>query len=380
VAVGPEPWTWNAIFDKLLQELASKLLNNQQEAYFDTVERHIRLHLRPRIGKQVAHETTPADLERLWLDLLDMQLAPKYVTTIRGTLSLATSAAHGWEVLDRNVVALSPVPGRAGEVGRRKRTQIIPFTPQEAARIRCWLVDNWQTRSQNALVLLCSLETGARRAETLGLRWSGVDFERGTLSYVEQVKRLKGGTLVLRPLKTIESERTISVSPLLLKQLQIHRAAVGGIGDQLVFCHNDGRMRNPDKVNDFVSRHLPWEKDIGLSRRPQPHLLRHTHASLLIYAGESIPSVADRLGHSISTTTLAIYAHAVKAERDKTASVWDRMMEESGAVDLGTRSEANARAGVGLPTGSVRVDPFHHDDEGVGLSSRCDPPSRPIPR
>ena len=92
-------------------------------------------------------------------------------------------------------------------------------------------------------------------------------------------------------------------------------------------------MRNPDKVNDFVSRHLPWETQIGLSRRPQPHLLRHTHASLLIYAGESIPSVAERLGHSISTTTLAIYAHAVKAEKDKTASVWDRMMEEGGAVD-----------------------------------------------
>jgi integrase len=333
VDAGPAPWTWNAIFDRLLNELASKLLQNEQEAYFDTVERHIRLHLRPRIGRQIAHETTPADLERLWLDLLAVPCAPKYVTTIRGTLSLATSAAHKWEVLDRNVVALSPVPGRAGEVGRRKRTHVVPLTPQEASRIRRWLVDNWQLRSQNALVLLCSLETGARRAETLGLRWSGVDFDRGTLTYVQQVKRLKGGTLVLRPLKTIESERTISVSPLLLEQLRIHRAAVGGIGDRLVFCHEDGRMRNPDKVNDFVSRHLPWETQIGLSRRPQPHLLRHTHASLLIYAGESIPSVAERLGHSISTTTLAIYAHAVKAEKDKTASVWDRMMEEGGAVD-----------------------------------------------
>jgi len=334
VAIGSAPWTWDAIFDQLLDELTTTLLENEQEAYFDTIERHIRLHLRPRLGKQVARETKPEDLERLWRDLLAAPHAAKYVTTIRGTLSLATSAALRWGVLERNVVAIARVPGRAGEVGRRKKTHVIPLTPQEAARIRLWLVDNWQRRSQNALVLLCSLETGARRAETLGLRWSGVDLDRGTLTYVEQVKRLKGGRLVLRPLKTIESERTISASPLLLEQLRIHRAAVGGTGEQLVFCHADGRMRNPDKVNDFVSRHLPWETEIGLSRRPQPHLLRHTHASLLIYAGEDIPNVAERLGHSISTTTLEIYAHAVKGRTDKTAAAWERVMAEGEAADL----------------------------------------------
>lgn len=33
------------------------------------------------------------------------------------------------------------------------------------------------------------------------------------------------------------------------------------------------------------------------------HSLRHTHASLLLFAGVSIASVANRLGHSSMTTT-----------------------------------------------------------------------------
>jgi len=42
------------------------------------------------------------------------------------------------------------------------------------------------------------------------------------------------------------------------------------------------------------------------------HSLRHTHASLLIYAGVSIASVAKRLGHANTTTTQETYLHIVK--------------------------------------------------------------------
>jgi integrase len=42
------------------------------------------------------------------------------------------------------------------------------------------------------------------------------------------------------------------------------------------------------------------------------HCLRHTHASLLIFAGVSIASIAKRLGHSSVSTTQETYLHIIK--------------------------------------------------------------------
>ena len=42
------------------------------------------------------------------------------------------------------------------------------------------------------------------------------------------------------------------------------------------------------------------------------HGLRHTHASLLLFAGVSIASVARRLGHASMTTTQRTYLHIIQ--------------------------------------------------------------------
>ena len=42
------------------------------------------------------------------------------------------------------------------------------------------------------------------------------------------------------------------------------------------------------------------------------HGLRHTHASLLLFAGVSVASVAKRLGHSSMTTTQKVYLHVIQ--------------------------------------------------------------------
>ena len=42
------------------------------------------------------------------------------------------------------------------------------------------------------------------------------------------------------------------------------------------------------------------------------HRLRHTHASLLLYAGVSIASVAHRLGHASMSATQKTYLHIIQ--------------------------------------------------------------------
>ena len=60
--------------------------------------------------------------------------------------------------------------------------------------------------------------------------------------------------------------------------------------------------------NKWLERHC---KKIGIPVI-SIHGLRHTHASLLMFAGVSIASVSRRLGHSSMTTTQKVYMHIIQ--------------------------------------------------------------------
>ena len=75
--------------------------------------------------------------------------------------------------------------------------------------------------------------------------------------------------------------------------------------DKPIFINN--RIYN-STINDVLSRHC---KNAGVPII-SIHGLRHTHASLLLYAGVSVASVAHRLGHASMTTTQRTYLHIIQ--------------------------------------------------------------------
>ena len=56
------------------------------------------------------------------------------------------------------------------------------------------------------------------------------------------------------------------------------------------------------------------------------HGLRHTHASLLLFAGVSIASVARRLGHASMTTTQKTYIHIIQEMENRDIDIVMRSM------------------------------------------------------
>ncbi|MGD1823533.1 MAG: site-specific integrase [Pleomorphochaeta sp.] len=66
-------------------------------------------------------------------------------------------------------------------------------------------------------------------------------------------------------------------------------------------------------VNDILARYCRKSNIPIISI----HGLRHTHASLLLFAGVSIASVARRLGHSSMTTTQKTYLHIIQELENK---------------------------------------------------------------
>ena len=82
--------------------------------------------------------------------------------------------------------------------------------------------------------------------------------------------------------------------------------------DKPLFVADNKRVYN-STANDALAR-LCRQADVPII---SIHGLRHTHASLLLFAGVSIASVAKRLGHASMNTTEKTYLHVIQELENK---------------------------------------------------------------
>lgn len=154
--------------------------------------------------------------------------------------------------------------------------------------------------------ILLLAKTGMRFSEALALTPKDFDFIHQSLS-VNKTWDYKEGTGFL-PTKNKSSIRKIQVDWQTVVQ---YSTLVKNLPeDEPIFVK--GRVYN-STVNGILSRHC---KQVNIPEITV-HGLRHTHASLLLFAGVSIASVAQRLGHSSITTTQKTYLHIIHELENK---------------------------------------------------------------
>lgn len=150
------------------------------------------------------------------------------------------------------------------------------------------------------LILLIA-KTGMRFSEALALTPKDFDFARQSLS-VERTWDYKGKGGFM-PTKNKSSVRKIQLDWQTI--IQFSELIKGLPEDEPIFIR--GRVFN-STVNSILARHCKDQNIPVISI----HGLRHTHASLLLFAGVSIASVARRLGHASMTTTQKTYLHIIQ--------------------------------------------------------------------
>ena len=57
------------------------------------------------------------------------------------------------------------------------------------------------------------------------------------------------------------------------------------------------------------------------------HDLRHTHATVLLQAGEPVHVVSQRLGHASVVVTLTVYAHVLPGDQRRAAARFAELVE-----------------------------------------------------
>lgn len=269
-----------------------------------TYEGIVEHHLIPAFGPLQLQALTPQHVQRFLNDRSAAGLAPATVRNILRVLHRSLEIAARWGLVARNVASLVDGP-------RMVRSEVRPLTPEEARRF----LDAVAGDRLEALYTV-ALATGLRQGEMLGLRWSGVDLTRGTITVTTALQLIDGAPRLVEP-KSATSRRVVVLPAIAVDALRRHRASqleerlrVGEAWNaewDLVFAGPTGDPLSSRSLRDAFKRHLK-AAELGDSRF---HDLRHSCASLLLAQGVPARVVMETLGHSSIQMTLNTYSHVM---------------------------------------------------------------------
>lgn len=155
--------------------------------------------------------------------------------------------------------------------------------------------------------ILLIAKTGMRFSEALGLTPKDFDFDHQTLSISKTWDYKDDGGF--QPTKNQSSVRKIQLDWKTI--IQFADLVKKLPKDKPIFV--DSKKIYNSTINDILARHCVQAGVPIISI----HGLRHTHASILLFAGVSMASVARRLGHSNMTTTQKTYLHIIQELENK---------------------------------------------------------------
>lgn len=271
-------------------------------------------YILPALGPVRLARLEPVQVERL-LAGIQARGHVRMAQRVRAMLHRACGLAVRWRWLSENPIErVQPVRYCPG-------TRALWSSEQVAAFLRA-ILDGQGGRYGPLLGFL--LASGCRVGEALGLRWSDVDFEAGTVRIERQVTELRSRPIEGLP-KTLAGLRTVALPAwglALLRRRWLQALVEGQAGR--VFCTERGTVPLQGNVRRALTGLCA---KLGLPR-VRVHDLRHISLSLLAMAGVPLKAAQARAGHSTSRMTLDVYQHVLGDEGRAAAQAPERALGE----------------------------------------------------
>ncbi|MBW3576167.1 MAG: site-specific integrase [Actinobacteria bacterium] len=305
-------------------------------------ETHMRAYVIPRIGGFKLVNLTGEELNEMYDDLavrgrtqrrdpeLGWGLSPTTIRRIHTQLHKAFADAMRWGLIIRNPCDQADPPSTTEVKARALASRNVYSWAQLQRLVRAAAEDRlfamWQL----------FVSTGMRRSEMAALRWDHVDLEAAMLSVVRGAVEDRGKVYEKEFPKSSSSRRAVELAPADVDVLDLHRKVQEeeAKAAQEAWKHKGhvftspvgGRLYPPDITKMFHAL-----TDAAGLPRIRLHDMRHTHATLLLKAGEVTKVVTERLGHSTTAYTQDAYQHVLPGmQRDAATRFHERLAKGDG--------------------------------------------------
>lgn len=212
-----------------------------------------------------------------------------FLVAIRGSLKDALLDGH----IDKDI--FSRVKATSSHVVIRSENYL---SADEFTRLQTFLYDNVEhfKDNQQLLMVLISLETGARLGEIFALRTDDV---------------FDGNLKIDGSYSTTSNQYTSPKTKSSIRMIRISDKLEATIKKYINETGRDDLLFSP-LYRANVSKKLSTILKHAKVHQIRFHGLRHSHVSYLLYKGVDISYISKRVGHSNTTITLDVYAHLLK--------------------------------------------------------------------
>lgn len=241
-------------------------------------------------------------------------------------ISSILSCAVQWQVIFSN-------PAERVKPPKVEQKEAPHYDEEMTAKV-LELLENEPIKYRTMITLTIFL--GLRRGELCGLEWPDIDFENSLIRVRQASQYIPGEGIFAKDTKNESSYRVISMPSLVVQLLKEYKAWQNKerlkCGDQWykdwnkrLFTQWNGKPIFPDTISNWFKKFREKHNLPELTF----HGLRHTNATLLIGQGVDIKTVSKRLGHARTSTTINIYAHALRRPDQEAAEKLDNLFKNN---------------------------------------------------
>ena len=207
---------------------------------------------------------------------------------------------------------------------QNKEHKVKFFSNQELRQFLDYLEDLDQSSYENFfdyVLYKTLLASGCRIGEALALEWSDIDLKKGIISISKTLNRYQETNTPKSKagLREIDIDKaTVSLLKQYKKRQQVQSWQLGR-SEGIVFTPFTTKYAYACLLRKRLQSHFKAAGVPDISF----HGFRHTHATIMLYAGIEAKDLQYRLGHSNISMTLNTYVHATKEGAKKAVSIFE---------------------------------------------------------